>query len=118
MKSASRAGSWMLAASVASSSERVGESSTTRWKKPRTLCASAADLDLLLGRDLLADELDAGPQERPVLRDLQDPEALDALHDEPQRAVREAEHLVDVGERADREEVALDRIVDRRGRAG
>src|SRR5512143_2712322 len=31
----------MLAASVASSSESVGDSSTTRWKKPSALCASA-----------------------------------------------------------------------------
>ena len=36
----------------------------------------------------------------------------DALHDEPQRSVRETEHLVDVGERADREEVALHGVVD------
>ena len=41
MKSARRGGSWMFEASVLSSSERVGESSTTRWKKPRALWARA-----------------------------------------------------------------------------
>ena len=41
MKSTRRAGSWMFAARAESSSERVGESSTTRWKRPRTLWASA-----------------------------------------------------------------------------
>ena len=44
--------------------------------------------------------------------DLQQAEALHALHDQAQRPVGELEHLVDVGERADPVEVALDRIVD------
>ena len=51
-------------------------------------------------------------QERPVLMDLVQAEALHALHDEAQRSVGELEHLVDVGERPDAEEVALDGIVD------
>ena len=50
-------------------------------------------------------------EERPVLVDLVQAEALHALHDQAQRAVGELEHLVDVGERADPEEVALDGVV-------
>ena len=49
----------------------------------------------------------------PVLRDLEDAEALHALDDQPQRPVGKLEHLADVGERADAVEVALDRVVDR-----
>ena len=62
----------------------------------------------------LLDELDLGLEERAVLGDLQDAEALDPLDHQPQRAVREAEHLVDVGERAGGVEVALERLVDGR----
>ncbi len=103
----------MLPASVASSSDRVGESSTTRWKKPKRALRERAHLDLLVGGHVLADELHLRPHERAVLRDLADPEPLDPLHDEPQRAVREPEHLVDVGEGPDLVEIALDRVVDR-----
>ena len=104
----------MLAASACSSSESVGDSSTTRWNRPCALCASALHLDLLLRGDVVLEQLDARLDERPVLGDLQEAEALHALHDQAQRPVGELEHLVDVGQRADPEEVALDRIVDRR----
>ena len=112
-KSARRPGSWMLPASVASSSDRVGESSTTRWKKPERALRERAHLDLLVGRHVLAQELDLRPHERAVLRDLPDAEPLDPLHDETQRPVREPEHLVDVREGPDLVEIALDRVVDR-----
>ncbi len=103
----------MLPARVASSSERVGESSTTLWKNPSALWARARTSISWSGGHLLADELDLGPQERTVLRDLQDAEALDPLHHEAQRAVREPEHLVDVGEGTRPVEVALRGVVYR-----
>ena len=65
-------------------------------------------LDLLVRAEHVLEQLDRGPHVGPVLADLQQPEALDALDDEAQRSVGELEHLVDVGERSDAEEIALD----------
>jgi hypothetical protein len=70
-------------------------------------------LDLVLGTDDVVQQLDVGADVRTILVDLLETEALHALHHEAQRPVGELEHLVDVRERADPEEIALDRIVDR-----
>jgi hypothetical protein len=69
------------------------------------------DLDLLVGRNRLVNELDAREKERLVLADAAQAEALHALDDQAQGAVRELEHLVDVRERADAMQIALHRIV-------
>ena len=112
MKSAMRGGSWMLPASVASSSESVGESSTTRWKNEVALCASAlTSISWSAGISSLTSSTWALRNGRYWVT-CTDAEALDPLDHQPQRAVREAEHLVDVGERARGVEVALERLVD------
>ncbi len=83
-------------------------------EEPLGALGQGLDLDLLLEGHDLPQDLDARLQERPVLGDLKDPEPMDALDDEAERSVGELEHLVDVGERPDAEEVALDGIVDGR----
>ena len=83
-------------------------------EEPQGALGQGLDLDLLLGGHRppsMSSMLRL--QEGPVLGDLQDAEALHALHHEAQRAVGELEHLVDVGEGPDAVEVALHRVVDR-----
>ena len=99
---------------MASSSESVGRELDHALEEGERALGERLHLDLLVGRHRLLDQLDARLQVGAVLAHLEDAEALQPLHHEAQRAVREAEHLVDVGERADRVEVALERLVDRR----
>jgi len=76
MKSASRPGSWMSGRG-GESSDRVGESSTTRWKNPRGALVGGPAPRRPARRHLLADELDPRLEEGAVLGDLHDAEALD-----------------------------------------
>ena len=60
----------------------------------------------------LGEQLDPGFDERSIARHLHDAEALDPLDHQPERAVGELEHLVNVGQGADPVQVAVDGLVD------
>ena len=57
---------------------------------------------------------DRAPQIRACLHDAFEPHARQPLDDQPQAAVRQLEHLVDVGGGADRIEILEQRLFDRR----
>ena len=71
------------------------------------------DLEVILVAALVGGHGDRGAQVRPGLDDAIERDALDALHDQPQAAVGQLEHLVDVGRGADRIQVFLQRLFDR-----
>ena len=72
------------------------------------------DLEMILVAQQLVGRGDRGPQVRPGLDDPVEADAGQALDDQPQAAVGQLEHLVDVRGRADRIEVFLQRLFDRR----
>ena len=117
MKSASLPGSVMLAASVWRSSDSSGDSETTCWKLLLMLRCSASISRWSSSRSWSGATVTRGAQERARLDDAVERDALDALHDQPQAAVRQLEHLVDVRDGADRIQVFLHRLFDRRLRA-
>ena len=117
MKSASRPGSVMLAASVCRSSESSGDSDTTCWKLRLDVALQRVDLERVRLVERFGRGADLGPQVRLRRDDLVEREAGQPLHDEPQAAVGQLEHLVDVRGRADRVEVFLLRLFERRRRA-
>ena len=71
------------------------------------------DLEVILVAQLVVGDGDDGAQVRPRLDDAIELNALDPLHDQPEAAVGQLEHLVDVGGGADRVQVVLQRLLDR-----
>ena len=114
MKSASRPAPVMLAASAVRSSDSTGESCTTCWKFARTLRCSASISIVSASRVTSGASTHFGAQVRPRVGNAHEPDARQALDDQPQAAVGQLEHLVDVGERADRMEIVLPRLFLRR----
>ena len=113
MKSASRPGSVMFAASVCRSSESSGDSDTTCWKFVLMFRSSAS----ISSRSSSCSPSTAGvtraAQIRARFRDLVEREPREALHDQPEAAVGQLEHLVDVAGGPDGVEVVLLRLLDR-----
>jgi hypothetical protein len=95
MKSASRPGSVMFEASVCRSSER------------------SVDLQVVGVVGPFGRRADARAQIRLRRHDLVELQARQPLDDEPQAAVGQLEHLVDVRRRADAEQIVLRRLLDR-----
>ena len=114
MKSASRPGSVMFIASVCRSSESSGDSETTCWKLVLMFRASASISSR--SASLVSSARGADPRAQVRLRrdDVVELQAREALDDQAQAAVRQLEHLVDVRRGADRVEIVLARLLDRR----
>ena len=115
MKSARRPGSVMLAASVCRSSESSGDSDTTCWKFVLMFRSSASISRRSASSSASGAEADARAQVRAcVVGDLVERQAREPLDDQAQAAVGQLEHLVDVAGRADRVQIVLLRLLDRR----
>ena len=71
------------------------------------------DLEVVLVAQHLVGRHDRGAQVGAGLDDPVEPDPRQPLDDQPQAAVRQLEHLVDVGGGADRIEVVLQRLLDR-----
>ena len=113
MKSASLPGSVMLAASVCRSSDSSGDSDTTCWKLLLMLRCSASISRWSSSRSWSGATVTAARRYGRAWTMRSSVSALDALDDQPQAAVGQLEHLVDVGGGADRIEVFLHRLFDR-----
>ena len=72
------------------------------------------DLEAVFLRRHVLGRVHRRTQERIGRRDAIEHHARKSLHDQPQAAVRQLEHLVDVRDRADRVEILLPRVVDGR----
>ena len=72
------------------------------------------DFEVIFVAEEFVGERHRGAKVRPGLQHLVEPHARQALNDQPQAAVRQLEHLVDVGGRADRVEVLLQGLLDGR----
>ena len=114
MKSASRPGSVMLIASVCRSSDSSGDSETTCWKFVLMLRAQRVDLEAVRVVGVFGGGADPGAQVRLRRDDLVERQPRQPLDDQPQAAVRQLEHLVDVRRGADRIQIVLQRLLDRR----
>ena len=114
MKSASRPGSVMFVASVCRSSDSSGDSDTTCWKFVLMLRASASISSR--SASLVSSAAALTRARRYGLRrdDLVERQAREPLDDQPQAAVGQLEHLVDVRRRADAVQIVLRRLLDRR----
>ncbi len=114
MKSASLPGSEMFRASVWRSSDSSGDSDTTCWKLV-LMFRWRASISSLSSSRISSDGGHDGRTQVGLDRDhLLQPQARQALDDQPEAAVRQLEHLVDVGGRADRVEVVLAGLLDGR----
>ena len=102
----------MLAASACRSSDSSGDEDTTCWKLLLMLRWSAS-ISRPITRRAAPRRRAVALQVRTGLSDAIETDAGQALHDQPQAAVRQLEHLVHVRGRADRIEVLLDRLLDR-----
>ena len=114
MKSASRPGSVMFIASVCRSSDSSGDSETTCWKLVLMLRCSASISSRSASLRAFGGRADARAQVRLRRDDLVEREARQPLDDQAQAAVGQLEHLVDVRGGADRVEIVLLRLLDRR----
>ena len=114
MKSASRPGSAMFIASVWRSSESSGESDTTCWKFVLMLRASASISRRSASFVSSAAALTRARRYGCGRHDLVEREPRQSLDDQPQAAVGQLEHLVNVRRRADAEQILLLRLFDRR----
>ena len=117
MKSASLPGSVMLAASVCRSSDSSGDSETTCWKLLLMLRCSASISRWSSSRSWSGATVTAARRYGRAWTIAIERDAFDPLDDQPQAAVGQLEHLVDVGGGADRIQVFLQRLFDRRPRA-
>ena len=72
------------------------------------------DLEVILVAQLVVGDGDDSPQVRARLDEAIELHAREALNDQPEAAVGQLEHLVDVGDGADGVEVVLHRLFDRR----
>ncbi len=72
------------------------------------------DLEMILLAQHFVGRRHRGAQIRPRLNHAIEPHAREPLDDQPQAAVRQLEHLVDVGRDSDRIEIVLQRLLDRR----
>ena len=117
MKSASRPGSVMFIASVCRSSDSSGDSDTTCWKFVLMLRASASISRRSASLVSSSARADARAQVRLRRDDLVERQPREPLDDQPEAAVGQLEHLVDVRGGADRVEIVLRRLLDRRRRA-
>ena len=114
MKSARRPGSVMLVASVCRSSDSSGDSDTTCWKLVLMLRASASISSRSASLVSSAAALTRARRYGCVATTSSSVEARQPLDDQPQAAVGQLEHLVDVGRGADAVEIVLPRLLDRR----
>ena len=101
MKSASRPGSVMFIASVCRSSDSSGDSETTCWKFVLMLRASASISSRSASLVSSAAALTRARRYGLRRHDLVERQPRQALDDQPQAAVGQLEHLVDVRRRAD-----------------
>ena len=118
MKSARRPGSVMFIASVCRSSDSSGDSETTCWKFVLMLRASASISSRSASLVSSIAALTRARRYGCARHDLVEREPREPLDDQPQAAVGQLEHLVDVRRRADGVQVGLLRLLHRRRRAG
>ena len=114
MKSASRPGSVMFVASVCRSSDSSGDSDTTCWKFVLMLRASASISSRSASLVSSVAALTRARRYGCVDDDLVERQPREPLDDQPQAAVGQLEHLVDVRRGADRVQIVLRRLLDRR----
>ena len=113
MKSASLPASEMFSASVCRSSDSRGDSGHDLLEVRLDVPLEGVDLELVGLADVVGRRDDPRAQVGLRLDDLPHLEASEPLDDQPQAAVGQLEHLVDVGGRADPEQVGLDGFLDR-----
>ena len=113
MKSARRPGSVMLTASVCRSSDSSGDSETTCWKFVLMLRASASISSRSASAVSSTAAVTRARRYGCVDDQLVEREPRQALDDQPQAAVGQLEHLVDVRGGADRVQIVLQRLLDR-----